>query len=75
MRQARADLSGKGMSTRAIGAAIGVSKDTVARAVAGVAHETPEPESTTATITTKTKTTDETTITEVALYVIEPTTT
>lgn len=41
------------MSTRAIGAAIGVSKDTVARHIAGVASETPEPQpAPVATITT-----------------------
>lgn len=60
-----ADLSSEGMSTRAIGAAIGVDNATVHRDLGRVANATPEPAATTATITTKTKSTDETTVTEV----------
>lgn len=37
----------QGLSTRAIGTALGVSKDTVHRDLAGVANETPEPTSVT----------------------------
>jgi hypothetical protein len=37
-------LAGEGMSTRAIAPIVGVSKDTVARAIAGVSDETPAPQ-------------------------------
>lgn len=67
-----ADLSSEGMSTRAIGAAIGVSHPTVLTDLKSGGQDLPpepetetEPESKTATITTKTKTTDERTVTEV----------
>jgi len=40
-QQAAAEMAGKGMSTRAIGSALGVDHATVARDVAGVADATP----------------------------------
>ena len=42
-REAIAELREAGLSTRAIGAALGVSKDTVHRDLAGVSNETPAP--------------------------------